>query len=390
MWSAMLAFCSTSSTVTPCSRLIRTMISKISFTSLGARPSDGSSSSIILGRAISARLIASICCSPPDSAPARWSARALRTGKYSWTISRSRATPSASVRVYAPMRRFSRTDRNGNTSLPSGTWLKPSLTTWSGSIRWISRPLKTTVPFCGSMTPDTVLRIVVLPAPLAPRMVTMFPAGTAKLTPRMARIGPYAVSTFETVRRVSATPSPSEIGLDHFRMLLHLARRAERQRAPVVQCQDLVGHGAHQAHVVLDHQHGDAEQLGDVLDPERHLLRLLHAQSGGRLVEQEQLRLRAEGAPHLDDLPDAVRQVDDEAVPVREQIDEVDDLLDGLPVLHLHRPDARQAQQFLDETRAPVRVAAEQEILENRRVLEQLDVLERARDPAPRDLVRWH
>ena len=57
-------------------------------------------------------------------------------------------------------------------------------------MRWISRPSKTTVPFCGSITPDTVLRIVVLPAPLAPRMVTIALDGTAKLTPRIARIGP--------------------------------------------------------------------------------------------------------------------------------------------------------------------------------------------------------
>ena len=40
------------------------------------------------------------------------------------------------------------------------------------------------------MTPEIVLRIVVLPAPLAPRMVTMAPAGTLKLTPRIAMIGP--------------------------------------------------------------------------------------------------------------------------------------------------------------------------------------------------------
>src|SRR5262245_7010400 len=320
MWSAMLAFCSTSSTVTPCSRLIRTMISKISFTSLGARPRDGSSSSIILGRAIKARLIASICCSPPDSAPARCSARAFKTGKYSWTISRSRATPSASNRVYAPIRRFSRTDRNGKTSRPSGTWLRPRRTTWSGSIRWISRPSKTTVPFWGSITPDTVLRMVLLPAPFAPRIVTMLPAGTAKLTPRMARMGPYAVSTFDTVRSASAMPSASEVRLDHLGILLHLSRGAERDRTPVVQGEHPVRDGAHQAHVVLDHQDGDAEELRDVLDPEGHVLGLLDGEPGRRLVEEQQLGLRAERARHLDDLPDPVRQVDDEAVPVRQQL----------------------------------------------------------------------
>ena len=55
---------------------------------------------------------------------------------------------------------------------------------------WISRPSKVTVPFWGSMTPETVLSTVVLPAPLAPRMVTMAPRFTSKLTPRMAMIGP--------------------------------------------------------------------------------------------------------------------------------------------------------------------------------------------------------
>jgi hypothetical protein len=54
----------------------------------------------------------------------------------------------------------------------------------------MARPSSVTLPFCGSMTPDTVLRMVVLPAPLAPRIVTMAPAGTLKLTPRRAMIGP--------------------------------------------------------------------------------------------------------------------------------------------------------------------------------------------------------
>ena len=66
----------------------------------------------------------------------------------------------------------------------------PSRITLSGSFPWISRPSKRTVPFWGSITPDTVFRIVVLPAPLAPRMVTMEPRSTVKLTPRMAMIGP--------------------------------------------------------------------------------------------------------------------------------------------------------------------------------------------------------
>ena len=40
------------------------------------------------------------------------------------------------------------------------------------------------------MTPHTVFSTVVLPAPLAPRMVTMLPLGTSNETPRIAMIGP--------------------------------------------------------------------------------------------------------------------------------------------------------------------------------------------------------
>ena len=48
----------------------------------GDRPSDGSSSSSSAGRFISARPIASICCSPPESCPAGWLTRSRSRGKY--------------------------------------------------------------------------------------------------------------------------------------------------------------------------------------------------------------------------------------------------------------------------------------------------------------------
>src|SRR6516164_2147154 len=167
------------------------------------------------------------------------------------------------------MRRFSRTLRNGKTSRPSGTWLMPRRVTLSGSMRPISRPSKTTLPFCGSMTPQIVFSAVVLPAPLAPRMATTPPRGTSKETPRMAAIGPYQVSTLLTRRIGSAMArSAPEIGADHLGMGHDLARRAGGYRTAVVQRQDSVRHGRDQFHVVLDHEHGDAQQVFDVLDPE--------------------------------------------------------------------------------------------------------------------------
>ena len=62
-------------------RLISTICAKIVFTSSGAMPSEGSSSIRNFGLLISARPMASICCSPPDSVPACCFSRSFRRGK---------------------------------------------------------------------------------------------------------------------------------------------------------------------------------------------------------------------------------------------------------------------------------------------------------------------
>ncbi len=75
----MLAFCSTMKIVVPC-RLISWMMSNTCSTRLGDRPIDGSSMHSSLGRAISARPIATICCSPPDNVPEIWLRRSFTRG----------------------------------------------------------------------------------------------------------------------------------------------------------------------------------------------------------------------------------------------------------------------------------------------------------------------
>ena len=52
-------------------------------TTIGARPSVGSSISSTVGLPTSARAIASICCSPPESASPRWRRRSRSRGKSS-------------------------------------------------------------------------------------------------------------------------------------------------------------------------------------------------------------------------------------------------------------------------------------------------------------------
>src|SRR3990172_1775983 len=107
MESAMAAFCSTMKTVTPV-RLISWISSKFRSTSWGESPIDGSSMRRSRGRAMRARAIASICCSPPDSVPARCPRRSPRRGKRARTRSRSAWMPAESRRTKAPISRFSR------------------------------------------------------------------------------------------------------------------------------------------------------------------------------------------------------------------------------------------------------------------------------------------
>ncbi len=64
------------------------MIRKICWMIIGASPIDGSSSSSTRGRAISARPIAIICCSPPDMVPPIWVRRSANRGNSSKTRSR--------------------------------------------------------------------------------------------------------------------------------------------------------------------------------------------------------------------------------------------------------------------------------------------------------------
>ena len=66
----------------------------------------------------------------------------------------------------------------------------PWRTIQAGSFFWIGSPRYTTLPFCGSMMPEMVFRMVDLPAPLAPSTVTMLPLCTLSETPRMAFTGP--------------------------------------------------------------------------------------------------------------------------------------------------------------------------------------------------------
>ena len=80
--------------------------------------------------------------------------------------------------------------RRGKILRPSGDWLSPLRTMRFGLRFWISSPRKTMVPEDGRRIPEIVLSVVVLPAPLAPIMVTISPSLTSSEMPLRTSMGP--------------------------------------------------------------------------------------------------------------------------------------------------------------------------------------------------------
>src|SRR6266849_4534881 len=102
----------------------------------GARPSVASSRRSIRGLVISARPMASICCSPPESWLPKCPRRSPSCGKNANTRSSvHRLAPPK--RLAAVATRFSRTVRLGKTCRPSGTRPSPACAT-----RYEGRPCK--------------------------------------------------------------------------------------------------------------------------------------------------------------------------------------------------------------------------------------------------------
>src|SRR6185437_14686570 len=143
--------------------------------------------------------------------------------------------------------------------------------------------------------------------------------------------------------------SASEIRADDLRMALNLLRRTGCKWSAIIERENAVRHSRDELHVVLDHQHRDAEQILDVFDPKSHFVGFFDIEPGRRFVEQQQLWIGAKGARQLSDLARAIWQVDDEGVAILLQIEKIDYLFDGLAVLNLHAPHGRQKQKLAEE-----------------------------------------
>ncbi len=116
--------CSTTSTVVPWPRRSRAGPRRAAGRRAGARPSETSSSSSSRGLAISARPMASICCSPPDRWVPGWS-RALGQDREQLAGPRPTVQRPGRSAIRAPTCRFSSTVRLGKIRRPSGTSAMP-------------------------------------------------------------------------------------------------------------------------------------------------------------------------------------------------------------------------------------------------------------------------
>ena len=87
-------------------------------------------------------------------------------------------------------RRFSVTDKVGNTPLPPGMSEIPLRAVMSADVLVMSSSLNVTVPAVGRTRPQMPLSNVDLPAPLVPRSATISPSTTSKSTPKRICTGP--------------------------------------------------------------------------------------------------------------------------------------------------------------------------------------------------------
>ena len=166
----MAAFCSTSRIVTPC-RLMVATVSKICSTSTGARPMEGSSSRRRRGRAMSARPIASICCSPPDSVPATWARRSLRRGKSANTRSMSSADAAVGARVGAHLEVLAHGEPVEDAAALGHVGDAAQHDVVRRRCPGARLAVEPHVPGRGASSPEIVRSVVVLPAPLLPSSV---------------------------------------------------------------------------------------------------------------------------------------------------------------------------------------------------------------------------
>src|SRR6185369_13678754 len=197
-----------------------------------------------------------------------------------------------------PSTRLSSTVMEPNSSRRSGTRAMPIITRSSSGMTPMSCPSNCSVPREG-ITPISVFSSVDLPAPLGPITVTTLPGAASRFRPCSTSARPYPACR-SWMRSIGAgndvfvmSMLRAQVRRAHLGTLLYLSRRAFHEKRAELHHHQPVAHVHHQIHVVLDQQdaHALTLQLPQHVDEGAFLL---EAQAGGRLVQQQQRRVRAQ------------------------------------------------------------------------------------------------
>ena len=191
MFKPCSAFCSTSRIPTPASRTRASAWNNSPHIS-GDRPSEGSSSSSSFGADISARPIATICCSPPLMVRASCAPRSASRGN---SVLHAREivglVGAGAARDRRRARDFrARSARRRCRALREPARRRPRRSRAAAAPAGRGPSKVTRVPGCGRTSPAIALSRVDLPAPFAPSITTISPGLTSRSTPASARCLP--------------------------------------------------------------------------------------------------------------------------------------------------------------------------------------------------------
>src|SRR5690606_7836620 len=184
-------WCSTMSTVQPCSRCTVRMTSTSSPISPALTPAMGSSSRMTRGSRASSSASSSLRLSPwdrsPASASARWESRTrsktrLISGPVTG-VARCQKRRDSPNRAWTARPTFAPTDRSAKTLEVWKVRPRPRRALRCGGSRVMSVPSSSTVPRVGRVSPDTRLNSEVFPAPLGPMTARNSPSETVMDTP---------------------------------------------------------------------------------------------------------------------------------------------------------------------------------------------------------------
>ena len=179
-----------------------------------------------------------------------------------------------------------------------------------------------------------------------------------------------------------------QVRLDDLGVGPDLGRRAFGDLLAMVEDGHPVADPHDHAHVVLDEEDRQAEFAAQPADEIGQLAGLIGVHPGGRLVQQQQGRVGAEGPGDLQAALVAVRQVLAELIVLALEADERQELAGPLRGRDLLTAVARRREQRVDPGRLEPRVHPDEDVLERRHVREEPDVLERAAKPGHDHVVR--